>query len=350
MQRVVGMKRAFAIVAAAAILVFGLLVVYSIGYFRSQSLSLLEGRDVFRKNGNKPEYHFAVIGQADDTFWQSVKDGCLAAAEDFNVAVEFNVPRFTNLEEQLMYLDIAIASKVDGIVTHVLDEEKFTPIINKAVDSGIPVITVEAEAKSSKRNAYVGTNTFNLGREAGKLVLEAMGEEANIAIILSDYIDGTVNVPQNLRIAGTRDALKDMPGMTIKTFSSSAGFFSAEEVTRRILIEYPEVDTIICTSARDTISAAQVLVDLNKVGQITIIGYDDPPEILRYIEKGVIYGTVVANPYEIGYESIRSLIEIKKNRMTSDYVDTGARVVTVNNIGEYMLTETGSADEYQEEP
>lgn len=344
------MKRAFAVGVATVLLVFGFLITFSVGYFQSQSLNLLEGKNVFRKNGYRPEYHFAVIGQADDTFWKSVREGCLAAASEFQVAVEFNVPRFTSLEEQMRYLDIAIASKVDGIVTHVLDEEKFTPLIDKAVDAGIPVITVEAEAKKSKRNAYVGTNTFNLGREAGKLVLEAMGERANIAIILSDYIDGAVNVPQNLRIAGTKDALENMPGMTIRTFSSSAGFFSAEEVTRRILIDYPEVDAIICTSAKDTISSAQIIVDLNKVGQITLIGYDDAPEILRYIEKGVIYGTVVANPYEIGYESIRSLIEIKKNRMTSTYVDTGAKVVTYDNIGDYTDTLTKNADEEQSEP
>ncbi|HHY63962.1 MAG TPA: sugar ABC transporter substrate-binding protein [Clostridiaceae bacterium] len=344
------MKKAFAIGAVIVLLVFGLLIIYSIGYFKYQGLNLLQGRNVFWRNGHRPEYHFSVIGQADDTFWQSVKEGCLAAAEEFNVAVEFNVPRFTNLEEQLMYLDIAIASKVDGIITHVLDEEKFTPLIDKAVDSGIPVITIEAEAKESKRNAYVGTNTFNLGREAGKLVLEAKGEKANIAIILSDYIDGAVNVPQNLRIAGTKDTLKDMPGMTIKTFSSSTGFFSAEEVTRRILIDYPEIDTIICTSSKDTISAAQIIVDLNKVGQITLIGYDDAPEILRYIEKGVIYGTVVANPYEIGYESIKTMIEIKKDRMTTIYVDTGAKVVTYSNIGDYIDKLAEISDKEQAEP
>lgn len=235
------MKKAFAI-GAAILLVCGFLLVFSVGYFQSRDLSLLKAKNTFRRNGDRPEYHFAVIGQADDTFWQSVKEGCQAAADEYHVAVEFNVPRFTNLDDQLMYLDIAIASKVDGIVTHVLDEDKFTPLIDKAVDAGIPVITVEAEAKKSKRNAYVGTNTFNLGREAGKLVLEAKGAEANIAIILSDYIDGTENVPQNLRVAGTKDALKDMPGMTIRTFSSSTGFFSAEEVTRRILIDYPEVE------------------------------------------------------------------------------------------------------------
>lgn len=90
-------------------------------------------------------------------------------------------------------------------------------------------------------------------------------------------------------------------------------------------------------------------MDLNKVGQITIIGYDDAPEILRYIEKGVIYGTVVANPYEIGYESIRSLVEIKKNRMTSTYVDTGAKVVTCCNIEEYMQALTDDAGKDQTE-
>lgn len=344
------MKRAFAAAVAAALICLGSLIAYTVGYFRSQSLNLLEGKNVFRKNGKKPEYHFVVIGQADDNFWQSVREGCLAAAEEFNVVVEFNAPRLTNLEEQMEYLDIAIASRVDGIVTHVLDEEKFTPLIDKAVESGIPVITVEAEARNSKRSAYVGANTFNLGREAGKLVLEAKGENANIAVILSDHIDGAVNVPQSLRVTGTKDALEGMPGMTVRTFSASAGYFSAEEVTRRILIEFPEIDTIICTSAKDTISVAQVVVDLNKVGQVTIIGYDDAPEILRYIEKGVIYGTVVANPYEIGYESIRSLIEIKQNRLTSTYVDTGARVVTIHNIDEYMRTLSRDDNGEQAEP
>lgn len=331
------MKKAFVIGTVILLVAFIFLITYSIDYFQNQGLNLLQNQNVFKENEKNPEYHFAVIAQnTADSFWMAVKEGCMAAASEYNVAVEFNAPRFTNLDEQMKYLNIAIASHVDGIVTHVLDEEKFTPLIDKAVDGGIPVITIEAEATNSKRNAYIGTSTYNLGNESGKLVLKSQGNNANVVIIQNNYAEGTEKVSENLRVKGFKDAMTSAPLASIETKASSTGFFSAEEVTRGILYDDPDVNTIICTSAKDTISVAQIIVDLNKVGQITIIGYGDATEILRYIEKGVIYGTVVADPFEIGYQSIKSLVEIKKDKMTSAYVDTGTKVVTVDNVEEYI--------------
>ncbi len=342
------MKKVLVIGAILLLGIFVFLIGYSIDYFQ---LNLLEANSLLKESTSKPDYHFIVIAQnTDDSYWQTVKEGCLDAARVSNAAVEFNGPRFTNMDEQVKYLKMAIASRVDGIVTHVLDEEIFTPLIDEATDAGIPVITIETDAKNSKRKAFVGTNTYNLGSESGKLVLESTGYEANIGIIINSFSGTSENVPQNLRVAGFKDALKNAPLTVIRTIQSSGtGLFSAEEVTRQILYDYPEVDTIICTNAKDSISAAQIIVDLNKVGQVTIIGYGDAPEILRYIEKGVIYGTVTANPYEMGFESICSLIELKKNMMTSSYVDTGAKVITSSNLEIYKSTLKDKPEESEEE-
>lgn len=331
------MKRLLVVGVIILFFMFISLIGYSINYFQ---LNLLEANSLLKESPGKIDYHFIVIAQnTDDSYWQTVKEGCFDAASDSNVAVEFNGPRFTNMDEQVKYFKMAVASRVDGIVTHVLDEEVFTPLIDEATEAGIPVITIETDAKNSKRKAFVGTNTYNLGGEAGKLVIESMGDEAVIGIIIKSFNGTSENVPQNLRVAGFKDALKVAPNASIKTIQSSGtGLFSAEEVTRQILYDYPEVNTIICTNVKDTICAAQIIVDLNKVGQITIIGYGDAPEILRYIEKGVIYGTVAANPYEMGYESIRSLVEYKKKLMTSSYVDTGAKVITARNLEKYKNT------------
>jgi len=331
------MKKLLVFGVVILVFIFIFLIGYSINYFQ---INLLEANSLLKESSSKIDYHFIVIAQnTDDSYWQIVREGCFDAASEFNVAVEFNGPRFTNMDEQVKYFKMAVASRVDGIVTHVLDEEVFTPLIDEATEAGIPVITIETDAKNSKRKAFVGTNTYNLGGEAGKLVLESVGDEAVIGIIIKSFNGTSENVPQNLRVAGFKDTLKDAPNAIIKTIQSSgAGLFSAEEVTRQILYNYPEVNTIICTNVKDTICAAQIVVDLNKVGQVTIIGYGDAPEILRYIEKGVIYGTVAANPYEMGYESIRSLVEYKKKFMTSSYVDTGARVITARNLEEYKNT------------
>ncbi len=342
------MKKVLVIGAILLLCAFVFLIGYSIDYFQ---LNLLEANSLLKESTNKPEYHFIVIAQnTDDSYWKAVKEGCLDAARVSNAAVEFNGPRFTNMDEQVKYLKMAIASRVDGIVTHVLDEEVFTPLIDEAADAGIPVITIETDAKNSKRKAFVGTNTYNLGSESGKLVLESTGEKANIGMIINSFTGASENVPQNLRVAGFKAALKNAPDAIIRTIQTSGtGLFSAEEVTRQILYDYPEVDTIICTTAKDTISAAQIIVDLNKVGQVTIIGYGDTPEILRYIEKGVIYGAVAANPYEMGYQSISSLIEFKKKLMTSSYVDTGAKVVTSSNLEIYKSTLKDRPEESEEE-
>ena len=287
----------------------------------------------------KPEYHFVIIAQStDDPYWQSIRSGSQAAAEQYNVVTEFNGPRSMNIDEELQYLDIAIACRVDGIATDVLDEKRFTPLINKAMDMNIPIVTIENDAKDSKRISFICTNGYKLGSEAGKLLAKASGGKAILAIILNGYNENEENVAHNLRVAGFKDAIREYPDISIKTIkTTSNGFFSAEEVTKNILQDFPDVNAIMCTSSMDTIGVAQVVVDLNRVGQITIVGNDDTTEVLRYVENDVICGTVVGNPYKTGFETIKALVELKKTMMTSSYVDTGVQVVTKSNLKDYTL-------------
>lgn len=312
--------------------------VFSMYYFGRVEAIFSDRSDSSSFDVAKPEYHFVLVAQnTEDPFWQSVKSGALKAGKEFNAAVEFNGPRFNNIDEELQYLDIAIASRVDGIATHVLDEDRFTPIINKAVDMKIPVITVEDDAKKSKRTAYIGISNFQLGVEGGKLLAKGTNGKAQVAVVLNSFGNALGNVTQNLRISGISDAIKNFGnGIEIKVIRTSyMGILGAGEVTNEIINEFPNINAIVCTSTEDTIGAAQVIVDLNKVGNITIIGYGDLPEILRYVEKGVIFGTVVSNPTDMGYQSIKSLVEIKMKNGTSAYVDTGVQGISQENLKEY---------------
>lgn len=331
------MKRFYTAAVVFLIIAFGFIFVFSWLYILD-SLNNPDDSSQITESAKKPEYHFVVIAQStDDPFWQSVKKGAFEAAKEFGAAVEFNGPRFTNIEEELQYLDIAIASKVDGIATHVLSEEIFTPVIDKAVAMNIPVITIESDANKSKRLSFIGTNNFQIGSVAGRLMTEATGGKANVAVILNSYRDEVGHVSQNLIITGFKNAVEDLYGnIEIKEIRmSSMGIFSAGEITNEIISSYPEINAIFCTNANDTVGAAQVVVDLNRVGQISIVGYGDLPEIWRYVEKEVIYGTIASNPVNMGYESIKSLVEIKK-KATSSYVDTGVYGVTKKNLADFM--------------
>ncbi|GBF10363.1 substrate-binding domain-containing protein [Tepidibacillus sp. HK-1] len=285
----------------------------------------------------KPKYHFFVILQSSvDPFWEEIRLGIEKAAKQNNVAVEFNSPRFNNPEEELKYLDIAVASHVDGIITHVSPNANFKDVIDKAYLKNIPVVTVENDDVNSSRNAFVGTNSFLLGKEAGNLMVQATAGKAKIAIIMNnDYeLD---EVSQNLKINGFFSTIRDYKEMeVIKIFSSRLGILSAEEITQSILKDYPQVNAIYTTNSVDTLGSAQVIVDSNKVGVVTLVGYGDTENILRYIGKSIIYGTVMSDPYKMGYESIEALIDIKEKKTTSTFIDTGVKVITMKNLQDYQ--------------
>jgi ribose transport system substrate-binding protein len=95
----------------------------------------------------------------------------------------------------------------------------------------------------------------------------------------------------------------------------------------RLSREYPSINILIFTDARDTIAAAQALIDMNLVGKIRIIGFGDEEAIFDFVQKGVIEATIVINPEKIGYEAIRSLYELKSGGYTSTSVDTGIELV-----------------------
>lgn len=285
---------------------------------------------------SKPKYHFSFVGQNSvDPFWKEVRRGIEDAAKYYNVVVEFNAPRFNHPQDELKYLDIAAMSNVDGIITHVSNGVNFTELINKAYSKGIPVVTIENDDKNSNRNAFVGTNSFLLGKEAAKLMIKATGGEANIAIIVSnDFEMDTAS--QNLKINGFLSTINSYPHMkVIKVYTSKMGILSAEEITQSIINSQLGINAIFTTNSVDTLGAAQLIVDHNKVDSITLVGYGDTQNILRYIEKGIIYGTVMSDPYKMGYESLKALMDIKEKNNVSTFIDTGVKVIEKENLVEY---------------
>ena len=60
------------------------------------------------------------------------------------------------------------ASKPAGILVSVADPRVLTEDIDAAVAAGIPVITVDADAVSSKRLFFVGTNNYEAGQIGGR--------------------------------------------------------------------------------------------------------------------------------------------------------------------------------------
>jgi ribose transport system substrate-binding protein len=311
-----------------AILIMTLLVITA-----SLVLFWLQREDI-KPYISKPRYHFYFIAQNSvDPFWNEVMQGVEKSAKDNNVVVEFNVPRFNNPQEELKFMDIAVISKVDGIITHAPSGIGFADAIDKAYDHGIPVITVENDDSESKRYAFAGTNSFELGKEAARLLIEATNAKANVAVISNGDLQQDA-VEHNLKMNGFISTLKEYPEMIIvKTYTSKMGILSAEEITQTIIDSDDGINAIFTFSSADTLGSAQLIVDRSRVGKIVLVGYGNSEEIVRYIDKEIIYGTIASDPYKMGYESVKALVDVKDGKSIPSFIDTQVKVITKRNLG-----------------
>lgn len=314
-----------------AILILILMVVLASGV-----LFWFQKKDDIKPLMSKPQYHFYFITQNSvDPFWSDVIRGAKQAAKDNNVVVEFNSPRFNDSKEELKYMDIATISKVDGIIAHVSNSTDFTKAIDRAYDKGIPVITFVNDDSESKRYAYVGTNNFIVGREAARLLIEATGGKANIAVISSNGSEQS-SVEHNLKMNGFMSILKNFPDMkVVSSYTSKMGILSAEEITQTIIDSENNINAIFTFSSADTLGSAQLIVDRNRVGSVVLVGYGSSDDILHYIDKGIIYGTVTSDSYEMGYESVKAMVDLKEGKSVQGFIDSEVNVITKKNLDSF---------------
>ena len=323
------------------ILIITLIIYYNI----NNALHSLDSSAGIIVPNTDPEYHFAMICKnMDDPFWLSVKKGVERASEEFNVAVEFNWPGDASAAEQFKCLDMAIVSNVDGIVTYVWNEAETGELIDKGVDKAIPIVTIKTDAKNSRRAAFVGVNTYSAGTEMGRMLISATGGRGNAVILVSNDKAGGA-VVQNLMISGITDVLKSTADLKLETVEYNYdNFLSLEDTIQDLIVNKPGLDAIITTSEKDTTLVAQRLIDLNKINY-SIIGYGDTPEILRYIDNRVIFGTVSADHEQMGYDAIKALVDLNEGGRTSAYFTVDSHLITKSNVGEYLESSEESGDE-----
>jgi ribose transport system substrate-binding protein len=77
------------------------------------------------------------------------------------------------------------------------------------------------------------------------------------------------------------------------------------------------------------------LKSAGKLGQITVVGFDENDRTLEEIASGNCVGTVVQNPYMYGYKSVEilnKLIKGEKVESKDGFVDIPARKITKENV------------------
>lgn len=287
-------------------------------------------------NYHKYQYHYAIVSnESDAPFWEAIYQGALEKGKEQDIFVEkigSNLSVSYSLHD---LMQIAIDSKVDGIIIEPNGEEDVTKLINDAEANKIPVVTVLKDAPESSRKSFIGINSYNQGLTYGKQVLEVVREgKHNVTVLLnSNSKDTSQNTIYSYIFEMAVDEAAKVKSATVNTQST----FSSEELIRNIIMDTEEpTDVLVCLTAVDTRCAYQALVDFNKVGDIEIIGYYDSDMILSAIEKDNIHSTMTIDARQMGAYCVEALTEYRETGQVSDYFSVDISVINKENVDKYI--------------
>lgn len=269
----------------------------------------------------------AVIPKATShLFWVSVQAGALAAGKTYNVNIEWNGPASeTDYARQIQIVDSMIARRVDGIALAATERKALVQVLDRAARAKIPVTVFDSGLDSDNYMTFVATDNVEAGRLAGRTLAKLLNGKGTVAMIL--HAPGSVSTGD--RELGFQQVIeKDFPNIHIVAqqygMSDRARSLAAAE---NILSAHPDLDGIFCSTEPSSTGASLALKARGLAGKVKFVAFDSSDSMIQDLKDGVIDTLVVQDPFRIGYEAVRTLVDKINGRTPPKRIDLAARTV-----------------------
>jgi ABC-type sugar transport system substrate-binding protein len=140
--------------------------------------------------------------------------------QELGVKVQVAGPNSIDIPSLVAAIEQTAARRPAGLMIVGWDPSALVPPINKAVESGIPVVCVDADVPVSKRLAFIGTDWYDLGVRQGEAMVKALaGRRGKVALLglIEQAIDQQA-------FAGFRSVTEKV-GLTVRVAAFKASFY-----------------------------------------------------------------------------------------------------------------------------
>ena len=280
---------------------------------------------------SRPRFAF-VVNVPTDRFWDIAYAGCLKAASEEGVTVEFHAPNEATAQQQKQIVESLMSRGIEGLAITPLNPESLAAVLDQAAEL-FPVICQDSDAKDSNRACYIGTNNVESGRKMGELLKEALPDGGEVALFV-----GQLDVANAIeRQQGVLEALEGTNLEFIGTFTDGGQPAEAKRVVTDVIFKYPSIKGIVGLWGYNAPQAVNAL-EGSPNRDVKVVGSDESIETMRSIRLGKEVGSVAQQPFEFGYQSIKMLAKLHRGEPAdipddkTIYVDT--YVITQSNLEE----------------
>lgn len=245
-----------------------------------------------------------------DPFWVKVHEGANSFLSELGawlVEARWLETTVHDPEREISLFQEALAAQVDGIGIVPSDPDMLTPWIDRAVEAGIPVVTLNTDAPLSKRLVFVGQDPIMAGRVGAELLGKFIQGRGTIAVITGFK---NVLVHKHRLAAFCETVAADYPGIVVEAiFESHDADRAAFEIAERVLREHPDLAGIYLTTGTGVGGVGRALKVSGLAGSVQVVSFDFLADTLSLLKDGTVSASIGEDPYNQGYLSVKALYD-----------------------------------------
>jgi ribose transport system substrate-binding protein len=248
---------------------------------------------------DKKALAFVVNGASD--FWKLAEAGVKKAQAELPAYdLQFKYPEQAAAAVQQRLMDDLVAAGVSAIMVSAVDPKSSTDALNR-IGGQVPLFTTDSDAPDSNRIAYIGSSNTDAGKQAGEIALKAMPDGGKCIGFVG--LPGADNARE--RIEGMKSVLAGSKVELVDVRGDDIDMTRAKRNVEDALAANPDIDCMVGFYSYNPPRIYEVLKESGKLGEVTVVAFDEDPITLGGVREGTIAGTVVQDPYEWGYQGMK---------------------------------------------
>ena len=260
------------------------------------------------------------------------------AGEELGVRVTVAGPNSVDIPSLVAAVEQTTARRPAGMMVVGWDPSGLVLPINKAIESGIPVVCVDADVPASKRIAFIGTDWYDIGVQQARAMLKALkGRKGKIALL--GLIEQTID---QQAFAGFRSVAEPAGLACLDPQQDKGNQAEATRVAAAIIQGTPDLVGMAGFDSESGPGIGQAIKEAGKVGQIIGTTVQAEGQMLKFIKEGVMAASVMQKRKLFTYCGVKALYEINhsKLRFTADDRKAGIAPIPINySTGTFIITQ-----------
>jgi rhamnose transport system substrate-binding protein len=282
--------------------------------------------------------HAVVFKSTGNPFGEKLMDGFETGIKEQGGTVIRRAPDLPTAEAQIQIIDQLIAQKVASITISANDFDALQPVLTKAKNAGISIVTADSAVNPASRSIHINqADTQLIGETLVEAAFDQAGGSGEIAILSATSQASN----QNAWIAVMEQTLKQPKYANLKLVKIAYGDDLRDKSlseTEGLIASYPNLKVIVAPTTVGIAAAAKAITDRGLIGKVKITGLGLPSEMAEYITNGSCPYMFLWNPIDLGYLASYAATALSSGKITGKIGDQ----FSGGKLGQYTVVAASS--------